>query len=413
MGNIQGIPEAHLRMYQNLLGIQSPSTRIQMIQTLISSPEHMASFKQAGIYGHILHYVQTGGSSPLPGESGSSPPPKSQQQLQNQPHSQPHSQKAQTSQHLVVRQEQVQQGNEKALNYFSACLRILELEEEVALTTEALKAAYKKAVVRAHPDKGGSEREFEAVTRAYAYLGEILLRIRGGRSTEGKVEAPTALTSSRAQEEDKWKHVEPVALNPKKLDMQTFNAMFEKTRIPDPEEEGYGDWLKGGEEAASASASASANRFSGKFNREVFLKAFEEEQAAKQKQGGSGTLVVQEQVLSNRLGFATELGRGKREDYTAANDNGLKYTDLKKAYTEYNTFSQDTASVKLESRSVEQMRQERKSAPAPLMDYEMQALSEAEAAGKRAEDQRKLRMAQEASAEDDWFRRMQRMVIRN
>jgi curved DNA-binding protein CbpA len=301
------------------------------------------------------------------------------------------------------------QPNERAMNYFSACLRILELEEEVALSDEALKAAYKKAVVRAHPDKGGSEKEFEAVTRAYAYLGEILRRIRGGRKKEGKVEAPAALTNNRSQEAEAWKQVEPVHLNPKKLDMNAFNQMFEKTRIPDPEEAGYGDWLKGQEEAAAGAAS---KLFSGKFNRDVFNKTFQEQHSAKPVQQG-GAMVVQEQVLSNRMGFATELGRGARDDYTAANEAKLGYTDLKKAYTEYNTFSHNTANVTVEARNLEQYSRERDKAPAPLADHEMMALQQAEQATQRAEEQRRLRHSQQQEAEDAFFKRMQRLVLRN
>lgn len=382
-------------MYQNLLSIHSPETRVQMIQTVLQSPEHMLSMRTAGIYGVLLHYVQavqSGGRTPvplLPGEARPAPTPKNQQ--------------------LVVKEDGMAgQPNERAMNYFSACLRILELEEEVALTDEILKTAYKKAVVRAHPDKGGSEKEFEAVTRAYAYLGEILRRIRGGRKTEGKVEAPALLASTRTNEADAWKHVEPVQLNPKQLDMNVFNQMFEKTRIPDPEEAGYGDWLKGQE----SQTKSSGPMFSGKFNRDVFNKAFQEQHSAKQGQQG-GVMVVQEQVLSNRMGYATELGRGARDDYTAANEARLGYTDLKKAYTEYNTFSHNTANVQVEARNLEQYSRDRDKAPAPLADHEMMALQQAEHAQKRAEDQRRERMAQQQEAEDSWFKRMQRLVIRN
>ena len=67
------VSDAHLRIYQNLLSIQSPGTRMQMIDTLLSSPEHSQAFKTAGIYGHMLHYAQQvkAGYNPpkLPGES--------------------------------------------------------------------------------------------------------------------------------------------------------------------------------------------------------------------------------------------------------------------------------------------------------------------------------------------------------
>lgn len=399
MGNTHGIPEPHIRMYQNLMNIQNSTVRMEMIQTILSSPEHRQSAKAAGVFGNLLHYaqvIQAGGAPPrLPGQ---------------QVHSQ--------SQQLAVRTDNSVQaktasekGNERAMNYFSACLRIMELEEEVALTEESLKAAYKKAVIRAHPDKGGTEKEFEAVTRAYAYLGEILRRIHGGRAKEGKVEAPAALKGSRSNESDAWKMVEPVSLNPNKLDLNSFNTMYEQTRIPDPEESGYGDWLKG--EDAAGSGGSQGPKFSGKFNREVFHKAFEEEQKTRAlgPMNPSNAIIAQEQTLAGR--YATEIGRSARDDYTvAANDNGLKYTDLKKAYTEYNTFSQQTAGVKVENRTLDRYSKERDKAPAPLADYEMAALQASEKAAAEAEDRRKLRLAQESISENDYFERMKRLVIR-
>lgn len=418
MGNIpSSVPDVHVRMYQNLLSIQSAGVRAQMIQTILSSPEHQESAKAVKIYGHLLHFaqvVQAGGAAPmLPGERSANT--RGQAVGQNPVSTSKKVQLPETSQVEIYSNEvsrtASQKGNERAVNYFSACLRILELEEEVALTEETLKGAYKKAVIRAHPDKGGSEKEFEAVTRAYAYLGEILKRIHGGRGTEGKVEAPAALKGTRTNDADAWKMVEPVTLNAKNLNMKNFNEMFDKTRIPDPEESGYGDWLKGEEPAGTSTTT----KFSGKFNRDVFNKAFDDESRGRNVSGSANaTMVVQEQSLANRLGYATELGRTGRDDYTvAANDTGLKYTDLKKAYTEYNTFSQQTAGIRVEARSLDQYSKDRDKAPAPLADHEMAAIVAAENAAKQAEERRKLRVAQEAVSEGDYFERMKRLVIRN
>jgi hypothetical protein len=437
MGQGYSFPDAHLRMYQNLLQIQSPAQKAQMIQTILSSPEHLQSAKQAGLYGHLIHYVQViqaNGTPPkLPGESlgqgrvttfGESLNQGREQthtqmthftppQIQTNKAPQQANQQRQSGVTMLQNYNQPstaitasQKGNEKALNYFTACLNILGLEEEVALTAELLKAAYKKAVVRAHPDKGGSEKEFEAVTRAYGYLGEILRHFHGGRAKEGVVEAPTALQTTRASEADHWKHVEPVALNPNKLDLNAFNKMFEQTRIPDPEETGYGDWLKGTDTITSGP------QFSGKFNRDVFNRAFEDEAKSKMS-GHHNSLVVQEMSLASRMG-ATELGRGMKEDYTVAPHEGkVAFTDLKKAYTEYNTFSHQTAGVQIEERSFDQVSKSRKAAPPPLTDHEMEALRMAETQQARAEEQRKLRMAQQAVAENDYFERMKRLVITN
>jgi curved DNA-binding protein CbpA len=392
MGNTQGIPEAHVRIYNNTMAIQDPNLRVQMIRTLIRSPEHIDSMKLAGIYGKLLHFIQQV-------EAGA-------------PQEQKPSKRSSSTVVTATTGDTIrtsQKGNERAMNYFSACLRILQIEEEVAVTVDGLKVAYKKAVLRAHPDKGGSEKEFEAVTRAYAYLGEILERIHGGRATEGKVEAPTALASNRATHEEKWKMVEPVRLNPAKLDVKSFNDMFEKTKIPDPDETGYGDWLKGGDSATTGP------KFGGKFNRDVFNKAFEDEQKGRgsgPKQ--TGAIVAQEMSMASRMGYGVELGRTGRDDYTVSpNENGLKFTDLKKAYTDYSTFSQDIAGVRVDNRTVQQYQAERKAAPVVFTDTEREQLQASERQMAQAEERRKLRVAQEAVEEDSYFERMKRLVIRN
>jgi curved DNA-binding protein CbpA len=393
MGNTDSrIPEAHKRIYANMMAIQDQTTRIQMIKTLLQSPEHIESMKYGGVYGSLLHSIQAGSQS------------QSQSQSQGKSSAMVHTSRGGSGSGNSIQTSQ--KGNERAMNYFSACLRILQIEEEVAITPDGLKAAYKKAVLRAHPDKGGSEKEFEAVTRAYAYLGEILGRIHGGRATEGKVEAPTVLSGSRAKEEDKWKMVEPVRLNPAKLNIQTFNDMFEKTKIPDPDETGYGDWLKGED-------TATAPKFGGKFNRDVFNKAFEDERKGKAGQQ-RGAIVAQELSMASRMGYGVELGRTGRDDYTVSpNENGLKFTDLKKAYTDYTTFSQDTAGVKVENRSMAQYETERKTAPVALNDREREELYAAEKQMAQAEQRRQLRVAQEAVEESSYFERMKRLVIRN
>jgi len=296
-----------------------------------------------------------------------------------------------------------QRKSEKAMNYFQNCLLVLDLEEEVALNEDSLRSAYKKAAVKAHPDKGGSEQKFEAVTRAYAYLTEILRRVQGGRSKEGKVEAPTILKDSRSDDSKEWQHVQPVKLNPKNLDMNAFNKMFEQTRIPDPDEEGYGDWLK-----TEGGGKGTGQTFSGKFNRDVFNDMFEKEARSSR----SGALaVMQPQAMTLAPGHGVELGRGAAGDYTAAANASVKYTDLKQAYTTYNTFSNEVAGVAVDNRTFDGYSASRKKAPEPLSNHEMEAIQAAERAADTRERHRGIRAAQEMNQADEYFKRMKQMVL--
>ena len=392
MGNIQSIDPSHIRIFENLQKIQNPATKIQMIQTILAGPEYVISAKRAGVYADLLNYVarQTNINSV--------------QQVTTQRQSQQSTQLVQTKERKShVQRLEKTNSDEKAIGYFQACLQMLGLEEEVALTEDALKSAYKKSVLRHHPDKGGSEKEFEKVTRAYAYLGEILRRIHGGRSSTVNVDAPNVLKDSRAKEYENVKHVEPIRLNPKKLDLDAFNKMFEQTRIPDPEEDGYGDWL------SSQKEESSSKKFSGKFNRDVFNQAFEEE--AKESTKQKNYLIHQPQSMIMAPTLGVELGRDRPDSYTAAYNADLNFTDLKQAYTSENTFSKQVANVRVDSRNYEQYKNEYGKTPTPLSSDEMKQIQEGEQYVQKREEQRRRRAAEEEIGVQRYFERMKQLVL--
>jgi curved DNA-binding protein CbpA len=402
MGNTNSFPAAHVRIYRNLLGIQNVQTRAEMITTLLQGPEYVQTLRQAGIYPQMLNYIAKVNKGihpgPLPGEQ--------QQQQQVTTLAQRVESTALTNPYQKLTKHN---SNEKALTYFQMCLQVLGLEEEVALTEEELKKAYKKTAMKAHPDKGGSEQHFEAVTRAYAYLTEILKRIHGGRNTLKKVDAPTLLKTERGSEAEAWKQAEPVRLNPNKLDMNAFNKMFEQTRVPEPDGDGYGDWLKGEGDGKTSDAP----NFSGKFNRDVFNTMFEQEAQKNRdvRQTNAMTIAAPQALLFNPS-YGVELGREKGDFTTAANDDGgLQYTDLKAAYTTESTFSGKVADVRVENRSFDQYQQSRKTAPTPLRNEEMDAIQQMEKEAEQRERRRQLRAAQESVAADDFHERMKRLVI--
>ena len=416
------IPDAHVRIYRNILQIQSPATRLQMLETLLAAQEYVTTAKQTGLYAPILSYIvaiRRGDPAVLPGEKAG----HNQLQVQGsrsgggqgqiRSHDGSQGSRGEPENRLINRSGDPS-AHTKAISFFSQCLQILDLGEEVALNEKLLKEAYKKASIRCHPDKGGSEEAFDSVTRAYAYLGEILRRVRGGRSGPSvnvSEESPARLTASRDQNSEAWKMTEPVKLNPKSLNIDVFNKVFEETRLPDPDEEGYGDWLKRSEDGHQG---GSQTKFSGKFNRSVFNETFENELKSRSAQQGRSQLANrQPEALVMAPTFGIELGRDKPEDFTGANLNGLKFTDLKKAYTTDSTFSHQVADVRIGTRSFDAAASERKSAPAPLSSAEMEAIAE----GDRYMAQRQANQAVRISEEDrrisEHFKKMQQYVITN
>jgi hypothetical protein len=449
MGQQHSVDPVHARMYTNMIQIRDPIKRIQIINTCMASMEYIQSAKRSGVYSYLMHYistVQSGGNPPmLPGESGTpssgvTPQPSHQsyqqdimvpRSLQNmnmhgigathpslvgkekQQFQQP-SQQQQQQQQVAIRQESTpawktvtETPKQKAISYFSSCLEVLGIQEEVALTEETLKKAYKRMALRAHPDKGGSEEYFEAVTRAYAYLSEILTFMQGGkRKTEGSVsrEAADHLRGTREQEAKQWEHAEPVRLNAKNLDMNAFNKLFEQTHMPDPDSDGYGDWLK-------SSDATSGPKFKGEFNRDVFNRMFDDE--TKKSRNPSNQLVVHpgQMALTLNPTSGTDLMGERPDSYTAASNSRFHFTDLRAAYTTDNTVSDKVSNVVVGERSFDQYRASRERAPEALSTHEMQGIREFESRQKQMDGMRERRLAEMAVRNQNYHDRMKQLVI--
>jgi curved DNA-binding protein CbpA len=447
MGNTQSqIDPRHIGIYKKVLAIQNPQTRLQMIDTLMGDPSVIHSAKIGGVYAGVLQYsaaVRHGGAPPpLPGELSfpsntggqvlappqiqqripSNQPPPNQLQYHPQAFQTPPVQNQQSHQSQQLTQTNAQrfqdpyqqvakpQRSQKALNFFSACLRVLNIQEEVALTEEALKAAYKKAVIKAHPDKpGGSKDAFDAVTRAYAYLIDILKLVQG-RTTKTAEAVPglDSVQEQRKSASQEWQMpTEPVKLNPKNLNMTVFNQLFEQTRVPDPDEDGYGDWLKN---EGGGPMKKGSKKFSEDFNREVFNRMFEEE-AHSQGRGNTAITAYQTQELMLSPTSGVELGRDRPADYTAPINSDLHFTDLRAAYTKENTVSNQIQGVRVENRDFQKYKAQRERAPDAYNPAELASLQAYESQQKAKEEQRRLRAAQEHISARDYFERMKQLVI--
>jgi curved DNA-binding protein CbpA len=391
-----------------------------MITTVLQGPEYVYSAKRAGLYSHLLAYVSAveRGTElpPLPGEyAGYAPPgganisgparPPQQQQYSQQQVSVYGEQQHKTPIQMIAKKK----ASEKALSFFQSCLKVLSIEEEVALTDDILKKAYKKAVLRAHPDRGGTEEHFEAVTRAFAYLTDILHVIQGQKSRVDKpVQSLESVQEQRATQNAQVQHIEPVRLNPKNLNLNAFNQMFEQTRVPDPDEDGYGDWLTGKTPLQGGVGDSSKKTFGKEFNRDVFNRMFEAE--AQREERNTQLALRQPEALVAMTG-GIELGRERPPDYTAPLNAQTKFTDLKSAYTKENTFSGQVAGLQVDNRSFDSYKTQREKGPVKYNSEEAAAIAQWEQQQELREKQRQLRAAHEHTIANDYHERMKRLVI--
>ena len=454
MGNNQSAADpVHVRMYSNMIQIQDPSKRIQVIQTCMASMEYVSSAKRCGIYSYLLHYisaVQSGNQPPvLPGESSYQQAsvqyvqntqqqavavPRSLQHhftggigathpsMINAPNASTYQQSSHASQTRGSQQIVTHTSNEptwkvitdtpkqKAISYFASCLEVLNIQEEVALTEESLKVAYKKMALRSHPDKGGSEEYFEAVTRAYAYLAEILKFMKGGkRDTGARVDASHMSQAQQSRDSDakKWDYGgEPVRLNAKNLDMNAFNKLFEQTHMPDPDSDGYGDWLKD-----SQGGNAGGQKFKGEFNRDVFNRMFEDEARKGPKQSTALMVHPGQMALTLNPTNGVDLVGERPDSYTAAPNSRFQFTDLRGAYTSESTISDKVANVAVHDRTFEQYRASREKAPEQFNQSELHSIREFEQRQSAADEMRERKRAEMHMKNQQYHDRMKQMVI--
>jgi hypothetical protein len=211
-----------------------------------------------------------------------------------------------------------------------------------------IKKAYKKMALKYHPDKVGDKynNEFQLVTQSYVYLlnkSEKMSEIKN--KTSKKVEFVEYA-------DDINESVENIYVSKDKFDLNTFNKIFEKYKLPDASDDGYGELYK---EKIDEKSPAENEIFGKKFNKEVFNSQFDN---IKSKKASTDIIEYNEPEAlfsSSGSGF-TELGLNKVNDFSA---NNLSYTDYRKAHVD-ETLLIDTSKVKFKTyNSVEQLENDR------------------------------------------------------
>jgi curved DNA-binding protein CbpA len=456
------IDPIHIRIYSNMIQIDNPIKRSQIIQTCLSSPEYINSAKRAGVYSYLLRYLSAVQSHDtpilLPGEQPSTHTPTQTQYYTHSIPQTPHPYPAQSTQSSYASQSaqsaqpyksitpfsgergQVPVVNssrstqltiqhpakssepswkaitthkkQKAISYFSSCLEVLNIQEEIELTPASLKSAYRKMALKAHPDKGGSEEYFEAVTRAYAYLSEIItiIKSRSARSENNINDVDISNASSqRDNDAQQWNYKGdgiPIKLDADNLDMNAFNKLFEETHMPDPDSDGYGEWLR------STNASSETKRtFKGEFNRDVFNKMFDEDS---KKNGVTSTNLIvhpEQMALVLNPSYGTDLLNERPESYTTAPNAKMQFTDLRGAYTSESTISDKVANVQVGNRNYDQYKASREKKPDPFSQTEIHSIREFENRQKSMDSMRERKQAEMTVRNQRYFDNMKQLVI--
>jgi len=184
-----------------------------------------------------------------------------------------------------------------------------------------IKKAYKKCALKYHPDKAGKKYEnlFNIVNQSYIYL---LQKAEENNEFEYK----TKQDVTKREYEEYNDGMVNMHIDKDNFNINKFNEIFEKFRVNDENDDGYGDLLKN-------DTSENQPFFNTKVSNQIFNEHF-----SKIKEKQSNALIEYDEPQSlNAAGTLTvgELGQDLSGGFGSSQDN-LGYTDIKQAYYEDN-----------------------------------------------------------------------------
>jgi curved DNA-binding protein CbpA len=222
--------------------------------------------------------------------------------------------------------------------------KVLELPKN--FTLEQLRSNYKRIAVQVHPDKGGSDYLFKAVTMCYQKLKkEHELR---------KADAPFYELRDKAGEH-RERAAPPRLQKGEKFNADRFNKMFEEHKIADDESSsvGYANWMSRSDPRRE---DLDVKNRIGKFSLDKFNRAFESTPVSKD----SRVLARYRDPLPAQQVVAAELGVQKVDDFSGQDANGkLVFTDYKVAHTTTRLVDPTNVRARKEFRSVEDLQASR------------------------------------------------------
>jgi hypothetical protein len=423
------------KIWLDICGLSADHVRAHMIETVLNSQHVVRGFQQLGVYGELLSWLSAfrrGTVIPFPYNAQGRPitlearvqqdrwsqmysfptqtaPPSSYQTYASS--APPVMQRANTYPQDSSSSSIVIHPAAKAMDFFQESLALLGIHENEALTHERISAAYKRAAIRAHPDKGGSKEQFDALRKAYQYIEKIVDRVspRQNAAEKARMSATVSMETAMAHRAHQIPEGPPIEISAKKMDMAQFNRLFEEHRLPDPDRDtGYGDWIKSQDGSDDIKRDS---RLQGKFNQTAFESVFREK-AMKQSVGSSALIKRTGPQDLIALG-GTELG-GSSDNFTAAFGADTQFADLKQAYTTGSTVFQEVADVRVaekSARSIADAKRIREEAMKQVDPNEEARIAAYAMEMERKERERRMRLAKQDQVAENWAEQMKRRLV--
>ena len=205
----------------------------------------------------------------------------------------------------------------------------LELRIGQTYDESSLKKAYLSRALESHPDRGGSQEEFQRVTVSYKAL---MIKLRNERNAHEHNELRDNSNDFREQQvSDNYQNREYKDIS-QNFDSNVFNQIYEENRMEDVHDQGYEKWMKENESSTEDiihNTSLTKDNFNNEFSKH------KHKQMRKQGTELKKYSEPMEDISYKNKSSIMVLGREKVDDFSGES-GGLSFRDYKDAYT--NTF---------------------------------------------------------------------------
>lgn len=285
------------------------------------------------------------------------------------------------------------------------------------VTTSSLRNAFKHYAALSHPDKGGSEEDFERVLASYLHLSSILRRQTGGRDGNVVLHASDVREARDTQFVRELNNMvnevyDDMEHTNTSEDLKRFNEAFERLHIKTEDSKGYDEWFRSNDSSIATCGSSIATCGSSTatcdsmeiepLKIEDFNKHFEETIKTTKPLPTTLTLHLDEMAYFGSRYHGTSILPSTSGYYSDPTTNP-EYTDLYAAYTSENIIMDKIPSLST-VRTIDDLMKEREMINEPQRNDELEAIAAYEKRKQMDEEIHKEKMKQffASTASSQW-----------
>ncbi len=206
---------------------------------------------------------------------------------------------------------------------------------------KTLKKAYLKKAMVTHPDRGGSQLEFQKVSIAYTLLLKKL-----SDQNNNHLHNDLRNNSKSYMSEQSSNNMRNTNMTDQ-FDINLFNKIYDENKIEDVYDKGYGDWME-----QNNNMIEQPKMFNKSFNKDLFNSEFSKYKAQQQKQLGTQVVQYDEPQVDISMKGKDSLmilGQNNISNFSGQSSGGLTFRDYKDAFT--NSCLIDESSVNISDRA--------------------------------------------------------------